>query len=68
MAIRGESIKYGASKKKKINDNITKLESDIQTLEDLAINSNLTAEQNQQLTNIKIELDQIICIYGTLLA
>ena len=60
MAIRGESIKYGASKKKEINNNITKLEHDIQLLQELSTNCNLTENQCNQIITKKIELDQLI--------
>ena len=60
MSIRGESIKYGASKKKFVNDKINKLELSISNLEELATNSNLSDFQVQQLNEKKIELDQII--------
>ena len=60
MAIRGESIKYGASKKKEVNGIITKLESEIQLLEELSTKSNLTEIQSFQLNAKKMELDQII--------
>ena len=60
MAIRGESIKYGATQKKHLNEKIIKLEKDIQYYEELDINSNLTAIQTQHLHTQKSELDQII--------
>ena len=60
MSIRGESIKYGASKKKEMNNNIARLEHDIQLLEELSINSNLTEIQSHQLNTNKTELDRII--------
>ena len=60
MSIRGESIKYGASKKKEINETMIKIEQDIQKLEEMAVNTNLTENQNQQLNSKKNELDQII--------
>ena len=60
MAIRGESIKYGAAKKRYLNEKIIQLEKDIQYYEDLASNSNLTDDQIQHLNTNKMELDQII--------
>ena len=60
MAIRGESIKYGASQKKNLNEKILKIESDIQYYEELATNSELSADQTQHLNTQKMELDQII--------
>ena len=60
MSIRGESIKYGASKKKEVNEIMIKIERDIQLLEEQAVNANLTEHQSQQLNSKKIELDQII--------
>ena len=60
MAVRGESIKYGASKKKNMNDAITKIEKEIQYLEEKLAGSTLSPEQIHLLGLKKIELDQII--------
>ena len=60
MAIRGESIKYGSTLKKNLNEKILKLEKNIQHYQDLATTSCLSAEQTQHLNANKIELDQII--------
>ena len=60
MSIRGESIKYGAGKKRNLNEKIIKLEKNIQYYEDLASNTDLTNDQCHQLNAHKMELDQII--------
>ena len=60
MSIRGESIKYGAGKKRYQNEQIIKLEKIIQYYEDLASDTNLTTDQCHQLNAHKLELDQII--------
>ena len=60
MAIRGESIKYGAGQKRVLNEQIIKLEKSIQYYEELATNNNLTADQCNQFNTHKMELDQII--------
>ena len=60
MAIRGESIKYGASKKKVMNDTLSRIEREIQYLEEKQISSTLTPDQTNLLGLKKDELDQII--------
>ena len=59
MSIRGESIKYGAGKKRNLNEKIIKLEKNIQYYEDLASNTDLTNDQCHQLNAHKMELDQM---------
>ena len=60
MAVRGESIKYGASKKKIMNDSIAQIEKEIQYLEEKSSSSTLSPDQFQLLGSKKTELDQII--------
>ena len=59
-AIRGESIKYGASKKKIIDNEMIQLERDIQNFEEKSTTTTLTPEEEQLLSSKKCKLDQIM--------
>ena len=60
MAIRGESIKYSSQKKKETNNEISRLENEIQYFEQKQSHSHLTEEQEQALQTAKSHLSHII--------